>query len=417
MNTTARTWAGIGLALMLLPATACFDEEAVQDEAETLYEACITREEHDALLARVVALEQAGFLVAETDPAFSASVSAGITADQVTAWDEAHDWGDHGQVGYLTAESDPLFDASAASLVSLDDIEDWDDAWTWGDHAAAGYATVTELEAAMAALEACPPGLLQDLTETRFVLCYDPDTDPAAPDEMVQVGDFWIDRYEAAVWSDPDCSGTQYGASGDGYPSDFPDTGAWTTRVYACSTEGVLPSRYLTWFQAQQACSAAGKALCTNEQWQAAAAGTWDPGENDGVFGGACNTQTLTADPRATGLAGGTLSGQDSCISAWGVEDLVGNAREWVADWEVAGANDIVANESHTDPWPVTYADDRTWNLGGRANTAAGYVEGLPATVVRGGHAWMGLAAGTLSIDMRSSPTVVTDNHGFRCCR
>jgi len=39
----------------------------------------------------------------------------------------------------------------------------------------------------------------------------------------------------------------------DDYPTTFPDSGNWKTKVYACSIKGTKPSRYMTWFQAQLA--------------------------------------------------------------------------------------------------------------------------------------------------------------------
>jgi hypothetical protein len=39
----------------------------------------------------------------ETDPVFVAHVANGITATQISNWDDAHGWGDHDAVGYLTA--------------------------------------------------------------------------------------------------------------------------------------------------------------------------------------------------------------------------------------------------------------------------------------------------------------------------
>ena len=39
----------------------------------------------------------------ETDPVFVAHVANGITATQISNWDEAYGWGDHDAVGYLTA--------------------------------------------------------------------------------------------------------------------------------------------------------------------------------------------------------------------------------------------------------------------------------------------------------------------------
>ena len=39
----------------------------------------------------------------ETDPVFVAHVASGITATQISNWDDAYGWGDHDAVGYLTA--------------------------------------------------------------------------------------------------------------------------------------------------------------------------------------------------------------------------------------------------------------------------------------------------------------------------
>jgi len=90
------------------------------------------------------------------------------------------------------------------------------------------------------------------------------------PNGMMTVGSFCIDRYEASVWSTTACdgTGTQYGATDtDDYPvATFPDNGNFATPLYACSIPGVAPSRGLTWFQAQQACAASAKHLCTNEE-------------------------------------------------------------------------------------------------------------------------------------------------------
>jgi hypothetical protein len=64
---------------------------------------------------------------------------------------------------------------------------------------------------------ACPRGYEQDTSETSFVVC------ARGNDEVVKVGlrqgAFWIDRYEASIWSEPDGTGTQQNAP---YPSTFP---------------------------------------------------------------------------------------------------------------------------------------------------------------------------------------------------
>lgn len=105
-------------------------------------------------------------------------------------------------------------------------------------------------------------------------------TEFECPSDMVRVGTraVCIDKYEASVYANADCSGTQYGiGSADDYPSGFPDnvasTGcegecqgatvvAGTTEVYACSLLGERPSANLTFFQARRACEVSGKYLC-----------------------------------------------------------------------------------------------------------------------------------------------------------
>jgi len=131
---------------------------------------------------------------------------------------------------------------------------------------------------------------------------------PCAPDS-VRVAGVCLDRVEASIWRLPpgatelvdsirngtvtleglttagafqlgDVDGFLCGP-GD-YPSTFPRTGAWTEPLYAVALPGVVPSRCVTWFQAQQACALSGKRLPTNAEWQLAATGTPDPGADDG---------------------------------------------------------------------------------------------------------------------------------------
>ena len=48
------------------------------------------------------------FLTTETDPVFSASVASGIIQQNITNWNDAYGWGDHGSAGYITSEADTL---------------------------------------------------------------------------------------------------------------------------------------------------------------------------------------------------------------------------------------------------------------------------------------------------------------------
>jgi len=60
----------------------------------------------------------------------------------------------------------------------------------------------------------------------------------------------WIDRFEASVFLNSDCTGTRYGELEDDYPASFPAQ----SFLYACSLPGVWPSGYVTWEKARKAC-------------------------------------------------------------------------------------------------------------------------------------------------------------------
>ena len=251
-------------------------------------------------------------------------------------------------------------------------------------------------------------------------------------DEMVKVGDFWIDRYEAslvdaAYWNGGACDGASsatipYGSMGadpeDDYPTTFPDNGNFTAPVYACSVADERPSRKMTWFQAQQACALAGKRLCTNAEWQAAVAGTADPGDVDGTEGGPCHTGgRLGVIPRSTGNAA-------ACVSRWGAEDMIGNVDEWVADWMQAGvawqgSNDgsypLPRGGASDGPWAADYERDQSFNINGRAWDGV-WQDGLPAALHRGGNFESGVWAGAFAVSAYHAPSASNAQVGARCC-
>jgi formylglycine-generating enzyme required for sulfatase activity len=215
-----------------------------------------------------------------------------------------------------------------------------------------------------------------------------PGNDPA--DVMVRVGNVCIDVYEASVWSGP-TGGTQYGVLSGNYPCNA--NGNDCTTIYARSVAGVLPSRFITWFQAAQACRNAGKRLLTNGEWQMAAAGTPDPGfAGNGTT--TCNTNT--AGPTNTGSTG-------DCVSSAGVRDMVGNLEEWVADW--------VPLSIGCAGWG-NFSDDQMCLDG--ASVASG-----PGVLLRGGNFALGAGkqSGPLAVDGQIRPSVSGDFIGFRCAR
>ena len=164
----------------------------------------------------------------------------------------------------------------------------------------------------------------------------------ACPDGMTRIDTFCIDRFEASLE-----------LIGGGTWSPFHNPGA--TPVRAVSIEGAIPQGYITGIEAGAACVAAGKRLCTDDEWLRACRGpmltrTYPyPGpRDDGVcndarglhpayerfgttedwvfsrLGDACINQ-LPDSLAPTGAHPG-------CVTDEGVFDLMGNLHEWTAD-------------------------------------------------------------------------------------
>lgn len=167
------------------------------------------------------------------------------------------------------------------------------------------------------------------------------------PAEMARVTNFCIDRYEAFV--------VELDTAGKEQPhSPFAVIGAATVR--AKTGAGNYPQGYISQVEATQACSNAGKRLCSvtefHEACRGASAANYYPYGGQTKSKGYCNegkgssmplffgnnpnnwTYADFNDPRLNQWDGGLApSGSyPQCVSPYGVYDCVGNLHEWGDD-------------------------------------------------------------------------------------
>jgi hypothetical protein len=183
-----------------------------------------------------------------------------------------------------------------------------------------------------------------------FLLMDDP---PRCPAEMALVLEgVCVDRWESTL--------VLVLADGEEQPwSPFTSPSQAPGRVRAISQPNVVPQAYISGVQAERACAASGKRLCTAGEWEAACRG---PAETTYPYGNArqkrrCNDAGRRVHPVAevtkrlrlpqdrmwyegmdhpliNQLEGtlGKTGGQEDCTNEYGVFDMVGNLHEWIED-------------------------------------------------------------------------------------
>ena len=100
---------------------------------------------------------------------------------------------------------------------------------------------------------------------------------------------------------------------------------------------GVAPQVAISFGDAQKACQAVSKRLCTEQEWEKACKG---PANDKWPYGStfnydSCNTEDEAGDARTLASAGKFAK----CRSPFGVFDLAGNVAEWTADRTIKGGS------------------------------------------------------------------------------
>ena len=248
------------------------------------------------------------------------------------------------------------------------------------------------------------------------------------PNDSVRVGTICLDEFEASVWkilpttlvqrnviikikagtvtlSDLKQAGAkQLGLVDDDLADNgCPRTGNGCVNVYAVSIAGVLPARFITWFQAVAAARNSFKRLPTNAEWQAGALGTPDPGTAGGEEDCNVGGETFSGVIDVTGA-------RPNCFSDSGAWDMVGNVAEWVADW-VPQSKDESSDED-CGPWTTTAGFNEDLHCLKPANATG------PGALLRGGDfAGGSTGAGVFHVTGRASPHNRGTSFGFRAAR
>lgn len=159
--------------------------------------------------------------------------------------------------------------------------------------------------------------------------------DDEKPGKTVHVGAFRIDTTEVTVAAYERCVGA--GACSSATFQTKSDSGGCN---WGHLNRGTHPMNCVTWTGAESYCKWAGKRLPSEKEWEKAARGT------DGRKYPWGNAKVSCA--HAVIDAGGNGCGRDSTwpvgskpngASPYGVQDMIGNVVEWVADWYAQSEN------------------------------------------------------------------------------
>jgi serine/threonine-protein kinase len=262
----------------------------------------------------------------------------------------------------------------------------------------------------------CPEGMAL-VPGGRFFMGSDDDLPAERPAHKVELRAYCMDKLEVTTAAYRACS-DRGDCKRAGVTNKWNDITAKDSRVYdpLCNgnpdvtTRGTHPINCVDWNMADRFCRAEGKRLPTEAEWEFAARGSdgrkypWGDAAPSIKHLNACGAECTAwgkkhgaplealftdSDGFATTAPVGSFP---QGVSRWGIEDLVGNVWEWVADYH----------------GPYTDADQRD-----PAGPATG------ATRVMRGGAWNGAYSDWVRPSFRFHDAADTRSHGvgFRCAK
>jgi serine/threonine-protein kinase len=264
----------------------------------------------------------------------------------------------------------------------------------------------------------CPPGMIA-IPGGSFFMGSDDGMPREKPAHQVTLDPFCIDAYEVTVESYKACSDAgrckRAGTSNDWTGMTDRDRNAFDPLCNARDPDARAkhPIDCVDWEMADKFCREQGGRLPTEAEWEFAARGPdgrkypWGDEDPTGAYLNACGTECVAwgvdrgVDERAmyetddgfpnTAPVGSFPKG----ASRYGVQDLVGNVWEWVADW-YADYPDPAASEERDPQGPAKGAE----------------------RVIRGG-AWNGSFASWVRPTFRYKDAPIKRSYGigFRCAR
>jgi formylglycine-generating enzyme required for sulfatase activity len=231
----------------------------------------------------------------------------------------------------------------------------------------------------------CPEGMAL-VTGGRYFMGSDDDLADEKPAHNVTLRAFCMDKYEVSADAYRACS-DRGDCKRAGTSNKFEGITPKDQKTYdplcniSAPDRGKHPINCVDWSMADRFCRAAGKRLPTEAEWEFAARGSdgrkfpWGDTKPTSKHLNACGKECVSWLKKHGAQDDGFLYPDDDGFpttapigsfpmgaSRWGIEDVVGNVWEWVADWYGAYAADDQADPKGPDAGKERVIRGGAWN-------------------------------------------------------